>query len=180
MNPTLSVPARLLLPALLLASSLGAQQKNPDLAPYMMSDRAAEIALARTAAPANIGDSATVLVLARTGFVEASHGTNGFTCVVFRSFAGATSDPNFWNAKVRAPQCLNPPASRTVLPELLKRTEWTMSGVTTTELECQDQARLRRARVRGSCGRLDGLHAVAQAVSHGRRSALDASPDVLL
>jgi hypothetical protein len=107
----------------------------------MMADRAAEVALARTAAPATIADSATVLVLTRTGFVEASHGTNGFTCVVFRSFAAETSDPNFWNAKVRAPQCLNPPASRTVLPELVKRTEWIMSGVNTTELD----ARTKRA-----------------------------------
>ena len=124
-----------------MALPLSAQQKNPDLSPYMISDRTAEVALARTAAPASITDSATVLVLTRTGFVEASRGTNGFTCVVFRSFDGATSDPNFWNAKVRAPQCLNPPAARTVLPELRKRAEWIMSGVTATELD----ARTKRA-----------------------------------
>ena len=122
--------------ALLVAASLPAQ-KNPDLTPYMISDRAAEVALARTAAPRNITDSATVLVLARTGFVEAHHGTNGFTCVVFRSFDGATTDPNFWNAKIRAPQCLNPPASRTVLPELMKRAEWIMAGANTTDVDAK-------------------------------------------
>ncbi len=118
-----------------------AQHKNPDLAPFMIADRAAEVALARTAAPHSITDSATILVLAKTGFVEAHHGSNGFTCVVFRGFDGATSDPNFWNARIRAPQCLNPPASRTVLPELMKRAEWIMSGVSTNDVD----ARTKRA-----------------------------------
>lgn len=127
--------------ALLAAAPIEAQQKNPDLTPYLIADRAAEVALARSAAPSGISDSATVLVLTRTGFVEASHGTNGFTCVVFRSFDGATTDPNFWNAKVRAPQCLNPPASRTVLPELVKRAGWIMAGTGTAEVD----ARTKRA-----------------------------------
>lgn len=121
--------------------STQAQQKNPDLAPYLITDRAAEIALARSAAPASISDSATVLVLTRTGFEEASHGTNGFTCVVFRSFDGATSDPTFWSPKVRAPHCLNPAASRTVVPRILKRAEWIMAGITPTEVD----ARTKRA-----------------------------------
>jgi hypothetical protein len=143
MNPSLSVRARVLAAApiaiitLALAPPLDAQQKNPDLAPFMIADPAAEVALARTAAPRSIADSATVLVLKRTGFVEAHHGNNGFTCVVFRGFDGATTDPNFWNANVRAPQCLNPPASRTVLPNLMKRAEWVMAGVDTTELNAR-------------------------------------------
>jgi hypothetical protein len=143
MNPTLSAPARVLAFAslavitLAMARPLGAQQKNPDLAPYMIADPAAEVALARTAAPRNITDSATVLVLARTGFVEAHHGTNGFTCAVFRGFDGASSDPNFWNSKVRSPVCLNPQASRTVLPNLMKRAEWIMAGVDTAEIDAR-------------------------------------------
>ncbi|HEY2897560.1 MAG TPA: hypothetical protein VGJ12_10510 [Gemmatimonadaceae bacterium] len=143
MNPTSSARARAAAVAsitvitLVMARPLYAQQKNPDLAPFMIADRVAEVALARTAAPRSITDSATVLVLARTGFVEAHHGTNGFTCVVFRGFDGATNDPNFWNAKVRAPQCLNPPASRTVLPNLMKRAEWIMAGVDTAELNAR-------------------------------------------
>ena len=144
MNPTLSARARVLVVAviaLLIAHSANAQQKHPDLTPFMIADRSAEVALARTAAPRSITDSATVLVLANNGFVEAHHGSNGFTCVVFRGFDGATTDPNFWNAKVRAPQCLNPPASRTVLPELMKRAEWIMTGASTTEVD----ARTKRA-----------------------------------
>lgn len=103
----------------------------------MIAEPAAEVALARTAAPRSITDSATVLVLARTGFVEAHHGSNGFTCVVFRGFDGSTTDPNFWNSKIRAPQCLNPPASRTVLPNLMKRAEWIMAGVNTAEVDAR-------------------------------------------
>lgn len=123
-----------------VAASLEAQQA-PDLAPYLMADRAAEVALARTAAPKTISQAATVLVLTHAGYVEAAHGTSGFTCLVARSFVAPIGDPNFWNARVRAPICFNPPAVRTVLPEMVKRTEWTMGGVTQTEIA----ARRRRA-----------------------------------
>jgi hypothetical protein len=123
--------------ALLMARPLDAQQKNPDLAPFMIADPVAEVALARTAAPRNINDSATVLVLKRTGFVEAHHGSNGFTCAVLRGFDGGTTDPNFWNSKIRSPVCLNPAASRTVLPGLMKRAEWIMAGVDTTQINAR-------------------------------------------
>jgi hypothetical protein len=111
-----------------------AAQKAPDLAPYLMPDRAAEIALARTAAAPPISDSASVLVLTRTGYVEAAHGTNGFTCIVLRSFAGIIGDPDFWNPRVRAPLCLNPPATRTALQDMVKRGEWIMNGVSTADI----------------------------------------------
>src|SRR5438445_4092909 len=97
--------------ASLAAQPIGAEQA-PDFAPYPMADGAAEVALARTAAPRHVSDSATVLVLTRNGFVEAARGTNGFTCLVLRSFAGNIGDPDFWNPRVRAPHCFNPPAVR--------------------------------------------------------------------
>jgi hypothetical protein len=117
-----------------LAARPAAAQQPRDLAPYIMTDRAAEVALARSAAPAAVSDSATVLVLTRTGFVEAAHGTNGFTCLVLRSFSGRLDDPAFWNPRVRAPMCFNPPAARTVLPPMLTVAEWVLSGTSTTEL----------------------------------------------
>jgi len=116
-----------------VAAPLAAQQSR-DLSPYLIADRAAEVALARSAAPKNVTDSARVLVLTRTGFVEASHGTNGFTCLVLRSFLGGIDDPGYWSPKVRAPACFNPPASRTVLLEQLKRAEWVMAGVSQKEI----------------------------------------------
>ncbi|MBI3504383.1 MAG: hypothetical protein HY059_06040 [Proteobacteria bacterium] len=119
--------------ALLVAVPLAAQ-RNPDLAPYLMTDRAAEVALARSAAPTHVSDSATVLVLGRDGYVEGAHGTNGFTCLVARSFHADLDDAGFWNPRVRAPQCLNPPAVRTVLPEMLRRAEWIMHGVAPADI----------------------------------------------
>ena len=54
-----------------------------------------------------MSDSATILVLEKSGYVEAARGTNGFTCLVMRSFTGSTADPTFWTPKVHAPTCFN-------------------------------------------------------------------------
>ena len=116
-----------------VAGPLAAQQSS-DLSPYLIADRAAEVALTRSAAPKNVTDSARVLVLTRTGFVAAARGTNGFTCLVLRSFLGGIDDPGYWSPKVRGPACFNPPASRTVLLEQLKRAEWVMAGVSQKEI----------------------------------------------
>jgi hypothetical protein len=104
-----------------------------------MADRAAEVALARTAAPKSISDSATVLVLTRKGYETAVQGTNGFTCAVVRSFLGPIGDPNSWNPKVRAPHCFNPPAARTVLQEIRSRAAWVMAGVSAPEIATRVQ-----------------------------------------
>lgn len=117
-------------------SALGAQ-KAPDITPYLIADRAAEIALARTAAPSAISENATVLVLTPKGYAEAAHGTNGFTCVVMRSFAAAPGDPQFWNTRTSAPHCFNPPASRTVLPAVLAQIDWALAGATPAELNAR-------------------------------------------
>jgi hypothetical protein len=114
-------------------------QQAPDLTPYLIADRSAEIALARSAAPANVSDSATVLVLERKGFVRAARGTNGFTCLVVRSFGGSTADPAFWNPKVIAPHCFNPPAVRTVLAPMLKRIDWIIGGVPLAEVDARTE-----------------------------------------
>jgi len=118
------------------ASALGAQ-KTPDVTPYLIADRAAEIALARTAAPADVSGKATVLVLTPKGYTEAAHGTNGFTCVVMRSFSASPNDPGFWNPRVSAPHCFNPPAVRTILPAMLAQIDWALAGATPAELNAR-------------------------------------------
>lgn len=118
----------------LLATTPLPAQTTPDLAPYLMPDRTAEIALARSAAPKTISDSATVFVLTRTGLVEAAHGTNGWTCAVLRSFSGGLKDPDFWSPTLRAPLCLNPQATSSIFPENRKRIEWIMAGVGVAEI----------------------------------------------
>ncbi|HET8649933.1 MAG TPA: hypothetical protein VFL95_07825 [Gemmatimonadales bacterium] len=119
-----------------LAAPLSAQRPF-DVTPYLMTDRAAELALARSAAPSAITDSATVMVLTRTGFVQAAQGTNGFTCVVLRSFSGSVNDPGFWDSRVRAPLCFNPPAARTVLPAMLATVKLLLSGAAPADAAAQ-------------------------------------------
>ena len=119
---------------LVVCARVATAQQTRDFAPYMIGDRNGEVSLARTAAPKFISDSATVLVLTRKGYVEAERGTNGFTCFVARSFAGRVDDSDFWNVKTRAPHCLNPPAVRTILPEMVKRAEWVLAGVAPAEI----------------------------------------------
>ena len=117
------------------ASSLEAQRTpKPDATPFLIADRDAEIRLARTAAPPFISDSATVLVLGRTGYVQAARGRNGFTCVVIRSLGGSLALPWLWDPRISAPHCFNPPAVRTVMPVLLKQTEWLLSGESAREV----------------------------------------------
>src|ERR1700680_4686187 len=89
---------------------------------YLM-ERNAEIALARSAAPESISRDAEVLVLGRQGYETAVKGKNGFVCLVQRSWTAGIDDPDFWNPKLRAPICFNPPAVRSNMPIAIKKTE---------------------------------------------------------
>jgi hypothetical protein len=104
--------------------------KMARIAQYMMSARKAEIAFARSAAPASLSKDATVLVLGPRGYETAVNGTNGFTCLVERSWTKAFDDDQFWNSRVRTPVCYNPPASRTVLPYTFFETKMALAGAT--------------------------------------------------
>jgi hypothetical protein len=95
---------------------------------YLIADRDAEIALAKSAAPKAIADSAEVLVLGRQGYDMAVPGTNGFVCIVQRSWTAGIDDPDFWNPKLRAPICFNPPAARSYLPLTIAKTKWILAG----------------------------------------------------
>jgi hypothetical protein len=95
---------------------------------YLMADRNAEVAMARTAAPSAISDQAEVLVLGPHGYETAVKGTNGFVCVVLRSWTAGFDDPEFWNPKIRGPLCATASAARSYLPLLLERTKWVLAG----------------------------------------------------
>ncbi len=95
---------------------------------YLMADRNAEIALARSAAPDSISHDAKVLVLGPHGYETAVEGKNGFVCAVERGWMAPFDSPEFWNPKVRGPLCLNAPAARSVLPLTYKRTEMVLAG----------------------------------------------------
>lgn len=107
------------------AQAQDAKTRYPSMAPidqYLM-DRTAEIGLARTAAPESISQNAEVMVLGPHGYETAVKGTNGFVCLVWRSWTAGTDDPDFWNPKLRSPVCFNPPAARSQVPLTLKKTD---------------------------------------------------------
>jgi hypothetical protein len=95
---------------------------------YLMPDADAEIALARSAAPVAISDKATVLALKPQGYETAVHGSNGFTCLVERSWMSPFDSPEFWNPKIRGPVCYNPAASKSILTYTLQRTKLVLAG----------------------------------------------------
>lgn len=118
----------------LVAAGANAQtdmkQKYPKMAPieeYLMN-RDAEIAMARSAAPEAISKDATVLVLTRNGWETAVKGTNGFVCMVERSWGESIDFPEFWNPKTRGADCINPAAVRSILPIEYKITQMVLAG----------------------------------------------------
>src|SRR3984957_19948302 len=109
----------------------------PVMAPldqYLIPDEKAEIALARSAAPASISDAAEVMVLRRDGYATAVKGTNGFLCIVERSWANPSDASDFWNPKMRAPTCYNPAAASTFLPIFLMKTRLALAGKSKAEI----------------------------------------------
>jgi len=100
---------------------------------YLMADRDAEIALARTAAPESVSRDAEVLILGRHGYETAVKGKNGFVCIVGRGWTSA-ADPDFWNPKVRVPMCVNALAARSYLVRIAKETEWGLAGRTPAQI----------------------------------------------
>lgn len=145
MNQTIRCFGHLLvfcvLAALIASAGAWAQQPRqsyPSMAPlsqYLIADRTAEIALARSAAPAAISDQATVLVLQSKGYVTAAEGKNGFVCVVERSWMSPFDAPQFWNPKLRGPICFNPEAARSILPMTYKRTALVLAGQSREEIK---------------------------------------------
>ena len=104
------------------------------LAQYLMPDENAEIALARSAAPKSISDAADVMVLRRDGYATAQRGSNGFVCMVQRSWAATTDAPEFWNPKIRSPICWNATAAKTYVPILVMKTKWVLAGKSKAEI----------------------------------------------
>jgi len=113
--------------------------KMAKLSLYQMA-KPDEIALAKSAAPASVAEHAEVLVLGAKGYETAVKGTNGFVCFVGRAWAVGFADPQFWNPKIRAPQCMNAVSARSVLPRYLTRTEYVLAGLAPAEIEKREAA----------------------------------------
>lgn len=140
-SASLSKPVLVLAAALTLAGAAARaddpKTPYPRMAPiaqYLMSDQA-EIALARSAAPASVSGDATIVVLKEHGYETAVKGKNGFVCIVERSWMAQFDFPEFWNPKMRGPICFNPPAVRSILPFTYKRTEMILAGLSKTQIQ---------------------------------------------
>ena len=106
-----------------------------------------EIKLARSAAPPSISDDAEVLVLGTHGFEIVVKGKNGFACFVERSWCAGFDEPEFWNPKIRSPNCFNSSAVRSVLPHYIKRAEWVLAGLTREQMKERAQAEFSSGRL---------------------------------
>jgi len=130
-------------PALLQMRAQDPKTPYPSMAPvdqYLIPDRDAEIALARSAAPDAISGDATILVLGRHGYETAVEGKNGFVCAVERGWTAPADNPEFWNPKNRSPICYNPPAVRSVLPLVIKKTQLVLAGKTIAQIQEWEKA----------------------------------------
>src|SRR5258705_2584692 len=99
----------------------------------------AEMALAKSAAPENISDRATIKVLTKSGYEVAYKGDNGFVYMVMRGWAAPTYTPAqfrnlVYDARVRAPICFDPVASHTVMPYYELRSKLGMEGKTPDQI----------------------------------------------
>lgn len=137
-----------MLVALVVGAVAATEQARPSyprmasLSQYLMTDRAAEIALARSAAPVAISEDATVLVLEPHGYVAAVEGKNGFVCLVERGWMSPFDAPQFWNPKLRGPICFNAEAARSILPMTYKRTALVLDGRSREEIKKDIEAAL--------------------------------------
>lgn len=108
-----------------------------DPGPRELLDRDREIALARSAAPPEVSDAATVLVLERGGYVVAEEGTSEVTCYVSRDWVESLE-----------PLCFDAEGSRTILPIYLRRAELRERGLSLAEIEADVADGLRTGRLR--------------------------------
>lgn len=92
--------------------------------PRAVLPRAQEIALARSAAPPEVSDPATVLVWNGADWEVGAEGSNGVTCYVGRS----------WVESIE-PHCFDEEGSRTILPMHLLETKMLAEGRSRTEID---------------------------------------------
>ena len=133
----------------------GQSARYPPIDRYLMPPEA-EIALAKSAAPASLADHATIKVLTTSGYVVARQGNNGAVCMVMRGFSAPTYTPAqfrdlVYDPTVHAPICFTAPAARIVMPYYELRTKLAMEGKAPDQMA----ESLQLAYVRGELPRRD-------------------------
>lgn len=90
--------------------------------------RERQIDLALSAAPPEVSSKATTYILGAKGYKKVREGTNGFSCLIERSFAGTTQNSS-------APACFDAEGSRTLLLTYLRREELRAQGKSEAEIK---------------------------------------------
>jgi hypothetical protein len=90
--------------------------------------RERQIELALSAAPTEVSSKAAVYILGPKGYEKVREGTNGFSCLVERSFAGTTQTSS-------APACFDAEGSRTLMLTYLRREEMRAEGKSEAEIK---------------------------------------------
>ncbi len=107
-----------------LAAQAAATAEQDRSGPRPLLPTAQEIALARSAAPAAVSDSATVYILEASGFRQAVMGTNGVACYVNRSWPGSLE-----------PHCFDAEGAATIMPMNMRRLELRHRGASFADEE---------------------------------------------
>ena len=90
--------------------------------------RERQIELALSAAPTEVSTKATVYILGPKGYEKVREGTNGFNCLVERSFKGTTQTS-------AAPACFDAEGSRTLMLTYLRKEEMRAEGKSEAEIK---------------------------------------------
>jgi hypothetical protein len=87
-----------------------------------------QIELAVSAAPTEVSSKAAVYILGPKGYEKVREGTNGFSCLVERSFKGTTQTSS-------APACFDAEGSRTLMQVYLRKEEMRAEGKPEEEIK---------------------------------------------
>ena len=122
-----------LLSIAVLSNSAAAQDKpqEPTREVHLVTastPRERQIGLALSAAPTEVSSKATVYVLGLKGYEKAREGTNGFSCLIERSFKGTTQTSS-------APACFDAEGSGSIMVAYLRREELRAEGKSEAEIK---------------------------------------------
>jgi hypothetical protein len=90
--------------------------------------RERQVELALSAAPTEVSSKAEVYILGSKGYEKVREGTNGFSCLIERSFAGTAQTSS-------APACFDAEGSRTIMLAYLRREELRAQGKSEAEIK---------------------------------------------
>jgi hypothetical protein len=142
----------IILTALAANASAGDKGSNknylPSLEPYLLKEKR-EIALARSAAPARVSRDAAIMVLTDEGYRTAVEGSNGFVCLVLRSWGNPTFAASAtYVPEILVPECLDRKATGAILPVQLFRAKLGVQGTPPARIKEEVQRGFREGRFR--------------------------------